>query len=87
MQTNWASQLNPLLSLPLNSSVLLQDIELVTGDNSINHKLGRKLQGWIVTRMIDGFVQLYDKQNDNNMPDKTLVLNASGSGTIDLIVF
>lgn len=87
LQTSWASQLNPLLSDPLSNSIMLADIVLKTGDNTINHRLGRKLQGYIVTRMQDGFVQLYDKQNSNQMPELTLILNSSGNGKIDLIVF
>lgn len=87
LQTNWSSQLNPLLDKPLSSSLVLASVTLSTGDNVINHKLGRKLRGWIVTRMIGSFVQLYDKQSTNTISDKTLVLNSSATGLIDLIVF
>jgi len=87
LQTQWASQINPILALPQSKSIILKDVSLVSGDNVINHRLGRKLQGWVVTRMKDSFVQLYDKQSTNNMSDLTLVLNSSGSGLIDLEVF
>lgn len=87
LQTQWASEINPVLAQPLNSGLVLENITLVSGSNTINHKLGRKLQGWIVSRMKNGFVQLYDLQNTNQMSDKTLVLNSSGAGLIDLIVF
>lgn len=87
LQSTWSQALNPLLSSPINSNVFIQNVALQTGDNVINHLLGRKLQGWIVVRMKDGYVQIYDKQSTNSMPDKTLVLNSSGNGNIDLLVF
>lgn len=87
LQTNWASQLNPLLSQPLASSLFLKNVSLVSGVNNINHKLGRKLQGWVVTRMQDVHVNLYDLQNSNQMTDKILILNSSGAGVVDLLVF
>lgn len=87
LQTAWASVLNPLADSPLAKSIILTEIDLVSGDNIINHKLGRKLQGWWVVRMQDAFVQLYDKQSTNLMQDKTLILNSSGSSTINLVVF
>lgn len=87
LQTSWSSQLNPLLSFALNNGLLLKNVVLSTGSNTINHKLGRNLQGWFVTRMRNAFVQIYDTQDSNQMQDKTLTLNSSGSCTIDLIVF
>lgn len=87
MQTAWASQLNPIIINPLSSMVQLDNITLISGVNTINHKLGKVLQGWFVTRMQNSFVQLYDLQNTNNMQDKTLILNSSGAGLISLIVF
>lgn len=87
MQSVWASAIDPVLNQPLNSGILLENVNLVSGDNNINHKLGRKLIGWIVVRMQGVFVQLYDKQNTNQMPDKILVLNSSGTGVVNLLVF
>lgn len=87
LQTVWASQINPILQLPLSHSLLLQNISLVSGNNTINHKLGRNLTGWLVSRMQDGFIQLYDLQNTNQMKDLTLILNSSDVGIVDLIVF
>ena len=87
MQTVWAQAINPTINSEINNGLILKDIVLKTGDNVINHKLGRDLQGWIVVRMQDSFVQLYDKQNANQMSSLTLVLNSSGNGKIDLLVF
>lgn len=87
LQTNWASAINPVLSQPSNNSLLLQSVKVVSGDNSINHLLGKKLTGWSITRMRGSFVQIYDKQDSNQLSALTLVLNSSGTCTIDLEVF
>lgn len=87
MQTAWASILEPVLRLPVNSGTILKSIELTIGANVINHRLGRKLQGWIVVGMHDAYSNLYDMQNTNQMPDKTLILNSSAATSIDLLVF
>lgn len=86
MQTSWASQLNPLLFSPLAAPILLKNVSLVSGDNTINHLLGKSLIGWAVVRQRSA-ATLYDKQDVNSMPSLTLVLNASASVVVDLIVF
>jgi hypothetical protein len=87
MQTVWAQAIDPVISQADNNGLILENIVLKTGDNVINHKLGRKLQGWQITRMQDTFVQLFDKQNTNQMQDKTLILNSSGIGKVNIKVF
>jgi hypothetical protein len=87
MQTTWSNQLNPVVANPLLNGRLIKDIVLKSGVNSINHGLGRPLQGWIVTGMHNVFVQLYDTQSSNQMPQLTLQLNSNGVGNIDLYVF
>lgn len=86
MQNSWAAILNPIINNPANQSVILKNVVLVTGDNTINHLLGRKLQGWKVIRQ-RASATLYDKQDANQMPALTLVLNASANVTVDLEVF
>lgn len=86
MQTTWAQQLDPIISNPLNNSIILQNISLITGVNVINHKLGRKLQGWTPTR-IRAAATFFDQQDTNQTPQLTLVLVASAPAIIDLEVF
>lgn len=86
LQTSWAKEINPVLGNPISSGSVLTHLVLASGDNVINHKLGRKLQGWIVVGNTAA-VSFYDKQAANSMPQKTLVLNASGAVTINLYVF
>lgn len=83
MQTQWASQLNPVLANQLNSASVLKNVALVNGDNVINHKLGRALQGWFVSD-IDGAASIYRSQPLNNL---TLTLTSNASVTVNLVVF
>lgn len=87
LQTKWSSQLNPVIALPWSSGVLLKSVVLASGANIINHKLGRKLQGWIPVRFHGAWAQIYDTQDTNTMSDLTLNLVASGAVTVDLLVF
>lgn len=87
LQTKWAAILNVLLSNPILDSSLIQNVALVSGNNVINHKLGRPLQGWHPVRFHGAFAQLYDTQDTNQTPQLTLNLNASTGVTIDLVVF
>lgn len=86
MQNSWASKINPVISNPANNSNLLTGIELVIGSNLINHRLGRKLQGWIVVG-INGAAQIYDQQADNRSPQLTLILVSDADVTVNLEVF
>ena len=85
MQTRWASILNNLLRSPVSEVSMLQEIDLVVGDNTIDHLQERALSGYIVVGMRGGFSQIYDKPS--TMPNKTLILNSSAPVTIDLLVF
>lgn len=85
-QTRWATDLNPIIDNAANNSLLLKNIKLSVGVNNINHKLGRQLQGWIPVRVRAASV-VYDQQDSNSTPDKTLVLVASAPVTIDIEVY
>lgn len=82
----WAATLNPLLSNPLVNGNLLQNIVVASGNNTINHQLNSKLQGYIVVTN-SAAVTFYDRQATNPYPDLTLILVASGAATISLYVF
>lgn len=83
MQTRWASELNPFLKLPISSPSLLSNISIVSGVNVINHRLGRKPQGWIVSD-INAAVTLFRSADFN---DLTLTLTSSGAATVALMVY
>lgn len=86
MQSDWASKLNPVLANPLVNGIILQSVSLVSGANTINHKLGRKLQGWIPVR-VRSAATFFDTQDSNPMPALTLTLTASAAVVVDLYVF
>jgi len=83
MQTRWKSLLDPILENPINSISIIDNVALVTGNNVINHRLGRKQQGWLILD-IDAASTIYRSADFN---DKTLTLNASAAATIKLGVF
>lgn len=86
MQTKWSAIIDPVLNFPVNNGIVLQNIVLVSGDNTINHMLGRDLQGWFITRL-RASATIYDKQDANSFPQLTLVLHASAGVTVDMVVF
>jgi hypothetical protein len=86
LQTTWAQKLDPVLENQLINGLLLQSIYLTIGDNVINHMLGRKLTGWIITRKRSNS-NIYDTQDNNPVPKLTLTLNASANCIVDLYVY
>ena len=86
MQNSWASQINPLLTNPTLNNLVLKNITLVTGSNTVNHRLGRKLQGWSIVRQRSA-ASVYDSQDSNSNSSLTLILVSSANVSVDLIVF
>lgn len=86
LQSNWATLLNPVLDNPIVNGQILENVSLVVGPNTINHKLGRKLRGWwIVRQRATGSV--YDTQDTNPTPAVTLKLTSDAIVSVDLLVF
>ena len=70
----------------LIDGVLLPNISLVSGSNTVSHKLGRTLRGWIIVRnRADS--RLWDTQDDNANKARTLLLSSSAATEVDLWVF
>jgi hypothetical protein len=86
LQSQWSSMLNPLLHNPSLNSRILSQVVLTTGANTINHGLGRELQGWRIVRL-RSLATIYDAQDSNAHPDLTLVLVSSATTVCDLEVF
>lgn len=83
MQTQWSSQLNPLLQIPMLQGVAISNLVLKTGANQINHLLQRKPQGWFVTD-INASATIYRSQPFNS---NTLTLTSSAPVTVSLWVY
>ena len=86
MSTKWAAIIDPLLSNPSLDSVILTNVSLAFGNNTINHLLGRKLIGWRIIRQRSSGI-IWDNQDNNPAPDKTLILSTNTSVTVDVEVF
>jgi len=86
LQSNVAEVLDPIAALPVINGNILTNVALLAGDNSINHKLGMRLTGWIVIRQ-RAAAEIFDKQVTNPTPTVTLVLNVSAPVVVDLYVF
>lgn len=85
MQTQWSQAIDPVISNPIVNGIQLTNIPLNTGDNFINHRLSRKLNGYIITGMHGIYAQIYDVPSQ--MPTLTLVLNSSTSTVVDIYVY
>lgn len=86
LQTTWKQQLDPVLAQPIISSTIIKSVALTTGKNTVNHMLGTTLQGWMVIRQ-RGTAAIYDIQDTNPIPNKTLLLMSSSGVSVDLMVF
>ncbi len=82
MQTTWATQLNPIISNPLNSANHLTGIALINGVTTINHLLGRQMQGWFITD-INAAATIYRSAPLNNL---TLTLTSDAAVTVNIEV-
>jgi len=85
MQTTWAQQLDPVLANLLINGQLLTDQVLVSGANAINHKLGRKPNGWFVVAP-EAAGTVYQASYQIN-PALTLTLISSATIPCSLWVF
>ncbi len=86
LQNNIINSVNPILGNAITNGTILSGIKLTSGSNTINHTLGRNLQGWIVIRQ-RASATIYDLQDTNPRPSLTLILHSSGSVVVDLYVF
>jgi len=86
LQTNWAKELNPLLKNAALQGVLLPAQALVAGQTAVNHRLGRKLQGWMICRQ-RGPAAIYDNQDANPNSNLTLWLVSDTNVSVDIYVF
>ena len=85
LQSKWASIIQPVLDLPSNNAVILSNIVL-SSSSVISHTLGRELSGWHIVRQ-RGSATIYDRQDTNLNPDKTLLLSASSGVRVDILCF
>jgi hypothetical protein len=85
-QSYTSTAISNLGSSPIVDGSILPSIALKSGSNSVSHKLGRKLNGWLIVRQ-RAAATVYDNQDNNQTPAQTLTLQASADVTVDLYVF
>lgn len=83
MENQWASMIEPVLNNPLNRGNLLTGIVLAVGNNVINHKLGRQMQGYYIVNQ-NAAAATYCSAAFNPL---TLTLHSDAIVTISLGVF
>ncbi len=86
MQTRWSSILNPMLINPALQGTVLKNVNLVSGTNAVNHKLGRPLQGWVIVRQ-RALASIFDTQDSNSQAALTLQLTSNANVQVDIYVF
>lgn len=84
IQENVEEAFTPFIKNPLLDGQILSNITLTAGDNDISHKLGRKLQGWLIVD-INAVSNIYRKTSTT--PTLTLKLNSSANCIVSLYVF
>lgn len=82
-QNRWASEINPILTNPINGTTILINIPLINGVTIINHLLGRVQQGWFLTD-IQGAASIYRSAPFNAT---TLTLTSNAAVTVNIGVF
>lgn len=85
MQTKWKADIDPVLSNPMTSVNILKNISLIDGTNTINHLLGRQIQGWFISD-IQGAASIY-RPSTSQFNDLTLTLISSSAVICSIGVF
>lgn len=87
IQENVQAAIGPLLQASIIDGILLKGVVLTTGQpNLIEHKLGREPLGWLLVRK-RATADVWDAQDDNSLPSRSLDLRSSATVTVDLWVF
>jgi len=87
VQENVEQTFKQILTNPLINGVLLRDVQLTTGStNLVQHKLGRKALGYIVTKR-SANATVFDADSKTVVEQNFLKLSTSANVTVDLWVF
>lgn len=86
-QDNVEGALQGIINAPIINGTLVKDICLEAGVvNEVHHKLGREPIGWIVVRKRKDS-RIWDVQDYNVNPSRTLSIACSHQVTVDIWVF
>ena len=89
IQDNIGNAIQQLLGKDQLDSAIIKNVSLAAGvTNSVAHKLGRPLTGWIIIRNHGGYaVGITDLQDTNKSPQLYLQLTTPAPCVVDLLVF
>jgi hypothetical protein len=82
LQTDIENAIAETIKSPLLNGRQLDNISLTSGDNKIEHKLARKIRGYIVSKKSNA-ATIYNSSDD----EKFLTLNTSANVTVSLWVY
>lgn len=82
LQMNVEQAISSVIKNPLLNGRLIENLELVSGSNKIEHKLARSVRGFIPV-MRSNAATIYQTENDN----KFLTVSASADVTVSLWIF
>lgn len=82
LQTSWSASINPVLKNPIANGILIET-PLINGSNIINHRLGRKPQGYIIVDQ-DALASFFRSAPFSEL---TLALDSSANVTVRLYIF
>lgn len=83
IQTKWKAIIDPVLANPMTNMLILKNVAIVTGSNSVPHLLQQMQQGWVIVD-IQGAAVIYRNGIFN---DNYLYLSSSANVTVSLGVF
>jgi hypothetical protein len=86
MQSNVGQAVDTMLKSPLVEGRLIENVALTTAAINVEHKLGRKLQGYMVVQQNAGFI-VFDAIVATTDTALYLPLKATGVCTVSLWVF
>ena len=87
LQDSLVNSLNPVFKIAMLDGVLITNIVLVSGVNTISNPILRLVQGVLIVKK-SAFADVHTGgQTTNITPNKTIVLTASAPCTIDCWIF
>ncbi len=87
VQQNVENAISPIIRKEIIDGVLLRDVCLEPSiSNEVKHSLGRKPLGWTIVRK-RADARIWDVQDYNRNPTKTLSLAVSHSVKVDIWIF
>jgi hypothetical protein len=87
MQDNIAQAFQQILGKDSLDEFVVKNLQLQPGLNKVAHMLGRKINGWTMTRPRNGYAFLYEDVDNNQSPNLLLYLHSVNQCTVDLKVF